>query len=224
MTDPLTGLPNRREFNQRLEERMAGWKRRSEVFSLLLLDVDHFKKLNDVHGHLAGDEVLKELGRCLRSVLRRDDAIARFGGEEFAMILPGTTVSQAIGVVPKVCQSASRATVEFGELELNVTLSGGLAEIRPGETVESLIARADEALYAAKAAGRDRVYLHDGEICRPIVMPTTGEQEVRCMAGEVTFEIMAGGNISPELAQSCQELRQFVRQQATEQLEVAAGR
>ncbi len=85
LTDPLTGLPNRREFNERLEERMAAWTRRHDVFSLLLLDVDHFKKLNDRHGHLAGDEVLAVIGRALRGAIRREDAVARYGGEEFAI-------------------------------------------------------------------------------------------------------------------------------------------
>jgi diguanylate cyclase len=224
LTDPLTGLANRREFNERLEERMAGWKRRGEVFSLFLLDVDHFKKLNDQYGHLAGDEVLRMLGRTLRSVLRRDDAVARYGGEEFAMILPGTTLAQAIGVVPKVCKSASQAAVNHGGVELKVTLSGGLATIRQGETAEVLIGRADEALYAAKAAGRDRVFLHDGDTCRPIAVAETGEHWSTDIANEVTFELLADKTISPELARTCQELRQFVRRHGQEEPEVAAGR
>jgi diguanylate cyclase len=208
LTDPLTGLPNRREFDARLAERMSGWNRRGEVFSLLLLDVDHFKKLNDLHGHLAGDVVLTMLGRALRAALRRDDAVARFGGEEFAMLLPGTTLEQAKQVAIKVCEAASRATANHGGVSLNVTLSGGLATIQAGETAESLISRADAALYAAKSAGRSCAFLHDGTGCvripeRPLDSSVkAGEFDD---ATELTEE-----PISPQLAQACEELRQFV--------------
>jgi diguanylate cyclase (GGDEF)-like protein len=224
MTDTLTGLPNRREFNERLEERMAGWKRRGEVFSLLLLDVDHFKKLNDQHGHLAGDVVLSMLGRTLRSALRRDDAVARYGGEEFAMILPGTPLDQAIGVVPKVCDATAMATVKHGETSLRVTLSGGLATIQTGETAESLIGRADEALYAAKTAGRNRIYMHNGVACRPIVANGPGQPAPMVSSAESAPELRAlriEEQISPELAQACAELRQHVWQRDTENTETA---
>src|SRR6185436_7858658 len=97
--------------------------------------------------------VLTMLGRALRAVLRRDDTIARYGGEEFAMILPGTTLEQAKQIMPKVCEATSRATVNHGGAQLNVTLSGGLATIQKGESGESLIGRADTALYAAKTGG-----------------------------------------------------------------------
>ena len=96
LTDPLTGLPNRRAFNDRLEERMSAWNRRREVFSLLMLDVDHFKKLNDEHGHLAGDQVLAAIAKVLRGAVRREDAVARYGGEEFAILLPNTSLEQQL--------------------------------------------------------------------------------------------------------------------------------
>ena len=153
LTDPLTGLPNRREFNERLEERMGAWNRRREVFSLLLFDVDHFKKLNDQHGHLAGDQVLAAVGSALRGAIRREDAIARYGGEEFAILLPNTTMEQAAEVAQKVREAAARTVVEHNQYEIRVTVSGGIATIQPNETVEMLIQRADSALYAAKAAG-----------------------------------------------------------------------
>ena len=113
LTDPLTGLPNRREFNERLEERMSAWNRRRESFSLLLLDVDHFKKLNDVHGHLVGDQVLAALGNTLRAAIRREDAVARYGGEEFAILLPNTSVEQAVLVGRKVREAASQIAVNY---------------------------------------------------------------------------------------------------------------
>ena len=111
LTDPLTGLPNRREFNERLEERMGAWNRRHEVFSLVLLDVDHFKKLNDQHGHLAGDQVLAAIGRALRGAIRREDAIARYGGEEFAILLPSTSLEQATLAAEKVREAVARTVV-----------------------------------------------------------------------------------------------------------------
>jgi diguanylate cyclase len=216
LTDALTGLPNRREFNERLEERMAGWKRRGEVFSLLLLDVDNFKKLNDQHGHLAGDVVLTMLGRTLRANLRRDDAIARYGGEEFAMILPGTSLEQASNVAPKVCEAAGRVDVEHDGTRLRVTLSGGLATIKPGETSESLIRRADEALYAAKTAGRNRVYRHDGQSCQPIGADHEVPPVLQAAPSEKAQPLNYADDepISPALEQACEELRQYVCDQA----------
>ena len=129
LTDPLTGLPNRREFNDRLEERMAAWNRRQEVFSLLMLDVDHFKKLNDEHGHLAGDQVLAAIGRALRGAVRREDAVARYGGEEFAILLPNTSLEQARQVAQNVRDAVARVAVNHNGQKIAVTVSGGLAMI-----------------------------------------------------------------------------------------------
>src|SRR3954469_21127214 len=166
LTDALTGLPNRREFNTRLEERMAAWNRRREVFSLLLLDVDHFKKLNDRYGHLAGDQVLSTIGRALRTAIRREDAVARFGGEEFAIVLPSTSMDGAIQAAQKVREAVARVSISRGGQQITVTVSGGLATIESNERVEALIQRADSALYAAKAAGRNCTFLHNGIDCR----------------------------------------------------------
>jgi len=112
LTDALTGLPNRREFNERLEERMGAWNRRRDVFSLLLLDVDHFKKLNDRYGHLAGDQVLSTIGRALRGSIRREDAVARFGGEEFAILLPSTSLEDAVQAAQKVREAVARVAID----------------------------------------------------------------------------------------------------------------
>src|SRR5437588_1869638 len=141
LTDPLTGLPNRREFNERLEQRMGAWTRRREVFSLLLLDVDHFKKLNDRHGHLAGDQVLAAIGRALRGAIRREDSVARYGGEEFAILLPSTSLEQAVLVGQKVREAVARIVVTRGNQQIGVTISGGLAMIQTNERVEMLIQR-----------------------------------------------------------------------------------
>src|SRR5262245_57346224 len=166
LTDPLTGLPNRREFNERLEERIGAWNRRREVFSLLLLDVDHFKKLNDRYGHLTGDQVLATIGRALRGAIRAEDAVARFGGEEFAILLPSTSLEQAIEAAQKVREAVARVSISRGGQQITVTVSGGLATITTNERVEALIGRADSALYAAKEAGRNCTFLHNGIDCR----------------------------------------------------------
>src|SRR3954451_13724545 len=166
LTDALTGLPNRREFNERLEERMGAWNRRRDVFSLLLLDVDHFKKLNDKYGHLTGDQVRATIGRALRGAIRREDAVARFGGEEFEILLPSTSLNDAVLAAQKVREAVARVSINRGGQQLTVTVSGGLATIESNERVESLIQRADSALYSAKEAGRNCTFLHNGIDCR----------------------------------------------------------
>lgn len=227
LTDPLTGLPNRREFNGRLEERMSGWHRRQEVFSLLMLDVDHFKKLNDEHGHLAGDQVLAAIGRVLRGAVRREDIAARYGGEEFAILLPSTTLGEAAIVAEKVRESIARLVVEHNQEKLSVTISVGVATIEANDLPETLIRRADEALYAAKAAGRNRAYAHDGTTTRAPVGPAARLVELIHAADGENYSAVAPtcadaaddddyferDTISPQLASTCEELRRFVMQQ-----------
>ena len=239
LTDPLTGLPNRREFNQRLEERMAAWNRHREPFSLVLLDVDHFKRLNDEHGHLAGDQVLAAIGRALRSAIRREDSVARYGGEEFAILLPKTPLEQAMKVAEKVRESACRVVVNYNGRRLNVTASAGLAAIRPKEQEQSLIQRADSALYAAKGAGRNCAYLHDGRVCRSVARSAKKKSAGAAAkladainASETVSQPADNSNgkdsnrlaalqpreeISEELAQTCEELRRFVEERTKHQ-------
>jgi diguanylate cyclase len=241
LTDPLTGLPNRREFSERLEERMGAWNRRRELFSLMLFDVDHFKKLNDRHGHLAGDQVLASLGGTLRGAIRREDAIARYGGEEFAILLPNTSLEQATLVAQKVRDAVGRTVVNHNGQTIAVTMSGGIATIQANERVETLIQRADAALYAAKAAGRNCAFLHDGSQCRladgsvsiqslgpaaqlvelintpgsekpPVEPPATNQNTVDGTTGFGSFLPQEG--ISLTLAETCQELRRFFEQRA----------
>jgi diguanylate cyclase len=246
LTDPLTGLPNRREFNHRLEERMSAWNRRQEVFSLLLVDVDHFKKLNDAHGHLAGDQVLAGMGRTLRSAIRREDAVARYGGEEFAIVLPSTTLEQAARVADNVRTSIAKLVVNYGGNQLSVTASVGLATIQANEQAEALIQRADAALYAAKAGGRDCAYLHNGSECRPANDPEATQkplssteklvqiinsqdlesQLVSETKNKKTSEFgvfLPRDEISPELAQTCEALRKFVEERGEKQVSGVRG-
>lgn len=154
-TDPLTGLPNRR----RLDEALLGTIRHGESrshhgsFSLALLDVDHFKQINDRHGHAAGDRVLVRLAALLEATLRGDDLAARIGGEEFALLMPHTPMAAARSAMQRLLE-AIRAHDWEG---LRVTASSGLTDFRPGDTPQTMLERADRALYAAKAAGRDRI-------------------------------------------------------------------
>jgi diguanylate cyclase len=244
LTDPLTGLPNRRALTDRLEERMSAWNRRQEVFSLLLVDVDHFKKLNDLHGHVAGDQVLAAIGRALRGAIRREDSVARYGGEEFAVLLPNTTLEQAVRVGQKVREAVARVVVAHNGHQISVTASGGLASIVMNERAETLIQRADSALYAAKGAGRNCAFVHDGEQCRPadglrspgaravdqlvdmINAPGASEEPVEEALEDQVLEFgtyLPREAISVELAQTCQELKRHVEQCAEQAEEVAPG-
>lgn len=150
--DRLTGLMNRRAMETVLRREHARTTRLGGAMTLLLLDVDHFKRVNDRFGHAAGDEVLRRVGGVLRA-LRGADYPARWGGEEFLVLLPATPMEGG-----RSCAERVRAAIEALQLATGpLTVSGGLAELVLGENVERLIARADERLYAAKAAGRNQI-------------------------------------------------------------------
>ena len=154
-SDGLTGLANRREFTTVLAREVARAARSKEPLSLAVLDVDHFKVVNDTFGHLAGDEVLRVVARAMTTQVREVDLVARYGGEEFAIILPNCSSMDALAVVERV-----RAAIEAAGTTARVTASAGIATL-PGDGAdeESLMAAADQALYRAKGAGRDRVVL-----------------------------------------------------------------
>lgn len=156
LTDALTGVGNRRRMDQALAVEIARVRRAAgSKLSAIMVDVDHFKRVNDVHGHAAGDKVLAEVGSLLRSQARETDIIARFGGEEFVILLPDATLSGASANAERL--RASLAVQTIAPLPAPVTASFGVAELHPGEDAESLLGRIDAALYQAKQEGRNRV-------------------------------------------------------------------
>ncbi len=171
LTDPLTGLPNRRAFNNEMSRRHAEWERKSIPLCLMMLDIDHFKRLNDEYGHPAGDQALRGLADVLGRTIREMDIVSRIGGEEFAAIFPQTKVSDAKRATERIREAVATSPVFYEQTEMQMTVSLGLAMIQEGENPTDLMARADEALYAAKRAGRNRAYFHDGQQCEPVRLP-----------------------------------------------------
>ncbi len=168
-TDALTRLPNRRAFDDETARRLAEFQRHGRAFCAIILDVDHFKRFNDAHGHRAGDEVLRGMGKVLRDNARRMDVPARYGGEEFAVVLPQTSIDEAKAVAERVRRAIDETHVRFEGTDLHVTASIGVAEIRGSEDLAALIQRADEAMYAAKSAGRNCTHWHDGRQIHPVL-------------------------------------------------------
>jgi two-component system cell cycle response regulator len=158
LTDGLTGLWNRRQFELRAAQELERAVRFGERFSLVLVDIDDFKAVNDTHGHLVGDAVLVELAQRLVAHTREVDTVARFGGEEFVLLLPQTDILGAVRVAEKVRDEVATNPVVTDAGALPVTLSAGVAcHPDDGTSIEALLGAADEALYSAKAAGKNRV-------------------------------------------------------------------
>jgi len=156
--DHLTGAPSRRAFHAFAERAHARAQRHGEGLALLLVDVDHFKRINDAHGHAVGDEVLRELVRQAQEVIRKIDYCARLGGEEFAVLLPETGPDTARTVAERLRTALDRSLQRApSAAPVAYTVSIGVAMLEPGETFDALAARADAALYAAKSAGRNTV-------------------------------------------------------------------
>jgi diguanylate cyclase (GGDEF)-like protein len=157
--DPLTGLFNRRYLEESLVIEVERAKRSSALFSVIMMDVDHFKRFNDTHGHDAADAVLKALAGFLVRQLRGGDIACRYGGEEFTVIMPGTSLEVAQKRANQLCEGVRMLTVDFkGQALGPLSLSAGLATYPlHGETAEAVLQAADTALYQAKHAGRDQV-------------------------------------------------------------------
>ena len=155
--DSLTGIANRRFFESRLAEEFSRWHRYGGDLALLLFDLDHFKRINDQFGHVAGDAVLRELAQRVSGIMRKQDVFCRFGGEEFAMLLPCTTLDDAMAVGEKIRATIGEMPVEVYGLDVCVTASVGAAAARPGAPdYGGMVNEADAALYRAKRLGRNR--------------------------------------------------------------------
>jgi len=160
VTDQLTGLHNRRYMRVQLESFLNRSLMGGDPVSILLCDIDHFKRVNDIHGHAAGDDVLREFGRRLRENIRPADLACRYGGEEFVVIMPDTSqaLAQAAGERLRQIISDQGFRINRGD-ELRVTMSGGVSTVAPEDTIDALLKRADDALYRAKSSGRNRIEL-----------------------------------------------------------------
>jgi len=158
-TDGLTSVANRKALDEKLHVLMADWKREGRPFVLMMIDVDHLKRINDCHGHQAGDQVLEWVGHQLKECTRDGDFAGRYGGDEFAVLLPQTDLPAGMELAESICsrtgERASRIT--FRGEQVSVSLSIGVAAAAPDDTIESLVRRADEALYRCKRLGRNQV-------------------------------------------------------------------
>lgn len=160
LIDPLTGLYNRKAFDRKIQEYMKIYQDEGSLFSMMMMDIDHFKLFNDQHGHLLGDQVLRFLGSFLHKELKGKDFAARYGGEEFIILLAGTSADNACAFADNLRKSISGVKLRHVKTDTilgRITISIGVSAIRKDDTVESLVERADNALYMAKQNGRNNV-------------------------------------------------------------------
>jgi diguanylate cyclase (GGDEF)-like protein len=157
-TDPLTGVYNRRRLLELGEYECLRENRNRRGLSLLALDIDHFKRVNDTHGHGVGDETLVRFVQACSACLRAMDTLGRSGGEEFAVLLPETTLAEACAVAERMRAAVAECVMAGPQDSFRITVSIGVAQLRPGESFDDLTVRADLQLYGAKDAGRDRVH------------------------------------------------------------------
>ena len=200
-TDALTGLPNRRAFDTECNRRFKEWQRYGTPYAVVVIDVDHFKSFNDRHGHLVGDKVLAEVARALTGALRDADFAARFGGEEFALVLPVAKLGDAGQAAERMRQAIEQIKFHHVGVDLHVTVSCGTAQALQSENCQALFKRADQALYAAKRNGRNQSWFHDGIrcVCVASKSPT--------IAVGSTGSPATGNPVSPDLQAACVDLR-----------------
>ena len=158
-TDELTQLPNRRDMHRTIEKEVDRANRFRKAFSIIFIDIDHFKDVNDTYGHAAGDAVLKSVASTIRSLLRKYDVLARYGGEEFLTLLPETELKDAAHVAERFRKQIENQTIFFGGYEIKVTITLGVAQFDSSQGAEKCIQLADKALYEGKEHGRNKVIL-----------------------------------------------------------------
>ena len=164
MRDDLTGLPNRRHMNQVLDDAERRHRHSPGSLSIALIDIDHFKSINDTYGHEAGDDILRDFARQVRQLLRGEEILARWGGEEFLLMLPNTGQDDGMLVMERLKQRLGSIPVQGFDDGLHVSFSSGLAAMAAGETIVDTIRRADKAMFRAKSLGRNRNCLYDPEM------------------------------------------------------------
>ena len=180
-TDPLSGVANRKGFDEKLQMMLGAYRRQGKRCVLALADVDHFKWINDTHGHAAGDQVVTQVGQFLRDCLRGDDFVARFGGDEFALIFAHVDLDAGAAVAERIRATVAKNNfgLRVGEEQAAVTFSIGVAAAWDGATAESLLEHADQALYRAKESGRNTVYgyRHPEGAVVPVTGPAVAEAQ-----------------------------------------------
>ena len=159
--DTLTGAQNRRGMDMTLMREIARAKRNKTALSMAMLDIDHFKRINDKHGHDAGDAMLVHLSTIIKSVMREIDVLVRYGGEEFLIVLPDSDIRGANYVIDRLKQVIQKSPLMYEGKKIDATFSGGLAQLKSDENGHSLVIRADKALYEAKQAGRNCIKIAD---------------------------------------------------------------
>ena len=169
MTDVLTGLPNRRALDLAMTRRFSEWKVQRTPLAVALIDIDRFKLLNDTHGHLAGDKVLKQVASSLRNMFRSSDVVARFGGEEFAIVLPNCGSAAAEMAIAAAIEEIGRTSLDVGSCSLQVTASAGLVMASDQSSLSELLRQADEALYTSKEAGRNCAHIFSIGGCEQLI-------------------------------------------------------
>lgn len=174
LLDVLTQLPNRESYNQRVSEEFERWQRYGRPLTMVVGDIDFFKRINDNYGHLAGDKVLRIIAKSIRKRLRKTDFVARFGGEEFVILMPETDQQQALSVIEGVREAIASCPFHFKDQPVSISMSFGISGFNHGDSAEQVFARADKALYQAKDQGRNQCV----EATAPnvsAVAPDTGE-------------------------------------------------
>ena len=166
--DALTGFYNRRQLDERIKQEIASAKRQKTPLCAIMVDIDFFKSVNDKYGHATGDIVLKTVSKSMRSQLREYDIAGRYGGEEFAILLPFTRADEAVMVAERLRKAVEKKVIDISktnsdsaENEIHVTISLGIYEFKQSDTEEDLLQNADKALYRAKAEGRNRVVIYE---------------------------------------------------------------